>query len=434
MLRRRSVVVICWAIAAAILLPGVAGLGQRLEVGTRVAGSESDAVERELSERFGSPYAQFAVLVMHDAPSPLSGRGRAFLDSVSRAVRLVPGVTKVRGYATPADTFLLGSGGKGEFVLVGLDQHHGPPDVVLSRLRAATSAFRGATPRWTGQIALNSDLRRVSANDARTAERRVLPLALLLLLLAFGSLIAASLPVIAGLLTILLAFGSAGIIAARWPLSIMLQNVVSMIGLGLGIDYALLAVTRFREALDSGESSSEAAAQAARHAGHTIGLSGLAVAVGFAGLLVIPVNELRSVAVGGLLTVAIAVLTAITLLPALLSWLGRRVDLGRVTFFRGTRDRSEAWRRWGLWVARRPVRVLVVASVPIVALAWQAHRMRVGDPSGDWLPPRMESAIALRDLQRMGRSGVLRSLRVVADLPAGAEVQSSRGWAALRQL
>jgi RND superfamily putative drug exporter len=158
------------------------------------------------------------------------------------------------------------------------------------------------------------------------------------------------------------------------------------------------------------------------------------VAVGFAGLLAIPVNELRSVAVGGLLTVAIAVLIALTLLPPVFSWLGPRVDFGRLPAFRAARSRGEGWRRWGLWVAHHPVPVLLLAGLPVGALAWQAHRMSVGEPSGDWLPAEMESAVALRDLERMGRSGVLQSLRVVAELPAGAEIGNSRGWEAVRRL
>src|SRR5439155_609785 len=117
---------------------------------------------------------------------------------------------------------------------------------------------------------------------------------------AFGSLVAAGAPVVSGVLVIVLALGASGMLAARWPLSILLQTFVSMIGLGLGIDYALLSVSRFREALAAGGDPVQAAVATGRSAGRTILLSGLTVALGFAALLAVPLGELRSVAVGGL--------------------------------------------------------------------------------------------------------------------------------------
>ena len=102
---------------------------------------------------------------------------------------------------------------------------------------------------WTGEIPLNLDVRQASSEDMRSAERRALPIALLLLLAAFGSVVAAMLPVAVGVLGVLLTLGVAALVARSWHLSIFVQNVASMIGLGLGIDYALLMVSRFRESL-----------------------------------------------------------------------------------------------------------------------------------------------------------------------------------------
>jgi RND superfamily putative drug exporter len=432
-LRHRLPLIAAWAIALAVLVPRSAHLERSLEVGVRVAGSESSAVEQELASRFGSPYAQFALLVVQDARPPTSPEGRRFLDALAARVRRVSGVTAVRGYQGPADTLLLGLDGRTSLLVVGLDGVHASPDTIVLGLREATATVSGATLHWTGQAVLNADLRRLSADDASNAERRVLPLSLLLLLVAFGTLVAALLPVLAGALTILLAFGAAAVLAARWPLSITLQNVVTMIGLGLGIDYALLTVSRFREGLAAGRSPREAAADTVRHAGHTVALSGLAVAVGFAGLLAIPVNELRSVAVGGLVTVTFAVLLAVTLLPAGLAWMGPFVNRAALPLVRPPTARRLRWQRWSRWVTRRPVLVLVTAGIPVAALAWQARRLQIGEPSSDWLPPRMESAVALRELERAERSGILQTIRVVLELPGGAGIQTAQGWAAARR-
>ena len=433
-LPRTWFILILWLLLAAALLPRASGLEKRLEVGARIAGSGSAAVEADLATRFGSPFAQFVVLVVTDAPAPESPEGRAFLGSLTKRLTTVPGVAAVRGYQGPADIALLGSDGRTTLVLVGLDGESISPDITLAELRAATAAFPGATLRWTGQAALNADLRRMSADDAARAERRVLPLTLLLLLFAFGSITAAALPVLAGALTIGLAYGAAALIAAHWPLSIALQNVVSMIGLGLGIDYALLSVSRFREARADGLDPVSAAEETVRGAAHTLMISGLAVAVGFAGLLFIPVSELRSVAVGGLLTVLIAVLIAVTLLPIVLARFGKRIDRWRFLERRSRAGGGDRWRRWGTWVTRHPVKVLLVAGLPVALLAAQAQRLVVGEPTGDWMPPRMESAIALADLRRVERAAALQTIRVILDLPARNEVQTAAGVAAATKL
>src|SRR5207237_1776921 len=127
--------------------------------------------------------------------------------------------------------------------------------------------YPGATLRWTGEAALNVDLRRKSAEDARRAEWRALPVTLALLFVAFGALVAALLPIASAMLAIGLALGAAALVGELWSLSILLQNVVTMIGLGLGIDYSLLVLQRFREEMRAGDDSRRAAREALRHAG-----------------------------------------------------------------------------------------------------------------------------------------------------------------------
>src|SRR6185436_16401327 len=168
-----------------------------------------------------------------------------------------------------------------------------------------------------------------------------------------------------------LSLGAAVLITRVWPLAVSLQSVVSMLGLGLGIDYALLTLSRFREAREDGSDTFAAAEQAAHHAGRTVALSGAAVAVGFLGLLLVPLTEIRSVAVGGLLAVGSSVLIATTLVPALLACLGGRVESGRLG---SSRAQGRGWPRWGHWVAAHPGRVLVLFGIPVIALALPALR------------------------------------------------------------
>ena len=441
LVRYRRWVVAAWLAALAALAPLAAGVERVLDVGARVDGSESWQVDEMLRRRFDSPFAHYAVLVVAGLAGEVADDSNtALLREIVGTVREVPGVTGTLSFIDHPDR-ALPAHGSGTFVIVGLAPGDAAPDALVPPLRRATAQLAtrlhathpALTLRWTGEVALNHDVRRVSAEEGRTAERRALPLTLAMLLLAFGALAAALLPLAVGLLAITLALGATAALATHWPLSILLENVVTMLGLGLGVDYALLMVGRFREELAAGHDAHTAAARAATGAGHTILLSGAAVLIGFAALMLIPLNELRAVAVGGTLVVLAAALLAVTLLPALLAMLGARVNLGRVRRRVASGRASERWRRWGAWVSAHPVTVLLVAGAPLVALALQARRMDTSLPRANWLPPAMESARGLDDLARMGRAGVVQSLRVIVELPAGTSTLDPAGWEAVRR-
>ena len=210
-------------------------------------------------ERFESPFSRSALLVLAGVEAPDRPAGRAVLDRVVRALAERPEVTGTFSYRDQEDAFFVGAGG-GTFVVVGLDAGEGRVDRLLPGLRRATAGLQAelravhprATLRWTGQAALNYDLWRSSADATHRAERRTLPLTLALLLFAFGSVAAALLTVASGALAVGLALGAVAVAAGHWPLSILAVNVASMIGLALGIDYALLTVSRFREARGKG--------------------------------------------------------------------------------------------------------------------------------------------------------------------------------------
>ena len=441
----RRWIVLAWTIAAAALVPFAMRVEQELEVAARVDGSESALVDEILASRFASPFARFAVLTVSGIPAPTDSAGARVLREVVAALSGNPAAAGTFSWLDAQDSVFVPASGRGTFLVVGLSAH-ATPDALIPELRATTvhlerelqSRWPDAALRWTGEAALNFDLRHASAADAEAAERRVLPLTLLLLILAFGAVVAALLPVGAGMLAIVVTLGLAVVIARWWPLSILLQNVVSMLGLGLGIDYALLTVSRFREAMSAGMSSEDAAVDAAEHAGHTIAVSGIAVAIGFAALLVIPLNELRAIAVGGLLVTAVSVLVATTLLPGVLAWLGPRVGRsgrGAPVHAAGAADvaaPASVWMRWGLWVGRHPRRVLLLAGVPLILLGAQARRIDTELPRGDWLPRDMESAVGVRDLGAMGRSGVVNTMRIVVEMPAGTSILAAAGWEATR--
>src|SRR5688500_15864117 len=206
--RRRREFFVAWAAVAAVLLPAASGLERRLQMGARIPGSESDDVARLIETRFSSPFANFAVLVVRGIPDVRDSAGRAALSTVVAALRADPEVTGAFSILDTPDTLFAGASG-GTFVIVGL-RADAAADGVLAGLRsmgrqielANRSADPGLELLWTGEGPLTADLRRASADDANDAERRVLPIVLVLLAVAFGAVAAAALPVAAGALAI----------------------------------------------------------------------------------------------------------------------------------------------------------------------------------------------------------------------------------------
>ncbi len=432
--RRRWIAVGCLVIGL-LLLPFAPQTADKLEVGgAAVDRSEAAKVDALLQTEFTSPFANYLVLVVTGMPSLDDTSGLDVLMDIEDTLRDIASVTSMLSYLHPVDPVFLSE--HGTFLLVGISVEERRMDEVVLELRRATHSLqeqlRSAYPKialaWTGAGALDYDLRLTSARDATEAEQRVLPLTLILLFVVFGSVVSALCPVVIGGLGVALSLGAAVLISSYWPMTILLQNIVTMIGLGIGIDYCLLMVGRFREEIISNPDPETAAINTLRTAGHTIVLSGSAVAIGFAALLVVPATELRSIATGGLLVVGFSIFLATMLLPGFLTWLGSRVEAGRLWRPRAASSPSPRWRAWGRWVTARPLLVLVVFGLPLAVLASQARHISTDIPTGSWLPEQMESTQGAVALQRMGKAGIVQTIRVIVEFPAGQLADSEKSW------
>src|SRR5580692_470451 len=432
--------------AAIALLPFSFHAERRLETATRVEGSQAETVREELASRFRSPFVDRVVLVIEGVPPADSEEGGQVLETIVAGLREQPGVSGAVSYLELRDPIFLGRGG-GTFVLVGLTSTGGPVESLVPELHQLASSLenqlRGRYPKvnieLTGEIPLNFDIRKASSDDVDRGESLVIPATLALLLVAFGSLIAALIPLAVGQLAIATAMAIAGFLAARWHLSILVQNLATMLGLGLGIDYALLMISRFREAISAGHDGRRASAIAARQAGRTLLISASTVAIGFLALLTVPISEIRSIGVAGFLVAGMSVLLTNTLVPAVMALLGPRIDAGRMPFTpkldsnRAART-GNRWRQWGRVIVAHPWLALLLAGAPLLLLAWQARRLDTSLPRGSWLPQSAESVHALNTLQKMGRDGIVLSLRMIVELPADSIAQSDAGWNAIDRL
>ena len=430
-------------VAVLALLPFSFHAEHHLETATRIEGSEAQIVTQDLATRFRSPFVDRVVLVVQGLPPVDSDEGEQALGTIEERLGKEPGVSGVVSHLDFRDPIFLGKGG-GTFILVGLASTEGPVESLVPRLHEVASSLQdqlrsrypGVKLELTGETPLNFDIRKASADDVRHAETLVIPATLVLLLVAFGSLVAALIPLAVGQLAIATALAIAGFLALRWHLSILVQNLSTMLGLGLGIDYALLMVSRFREAIAVEPNGFKASGIAARQAGHTLVISASTVAIGFLALLTVPISEVRSIGVAGFLVAGMSVLLASTLVPALLGVLGMRINAGRLPFL-ASLDANRAartgnrWRRWGRVIVAHPWVAIVVAGVPLLVLASQAARLDTSVPRGDWLPPAAESVRALHSLERMDRAGIVYSLRVMLELPNDSIAQTDSGWNAL---
>ena len=433
---------------AFVLMPFSYKVERRLETATHIKDGESERVALELAQRFQAPYGQRLVVVISAIPDPDSAKSADALSFLTSSLRSVPGVAGAISSLDWPDPVFTGSNG-GALIIVGLDPHGEPFEALVPRLRAKAdwmedqlrSQYPDIKLEITGETPLTFDLRKVSADDVRHAEERAMPVTLFLLLLAFGSLVAALLPLGIGVLSISMALGAAALLAHYLHLSILVQNLATMLGLGLGIDYALLMVNRFREALAEGYDHGQAADIAAFQAGRTLMISATTVAIGFSALLIVPISELRSIGIAGLLVTVLSVILCTFILPWVLGLLGHRVNAVRVRLPLGRfktpecqREASKRWVRWGSIITGRPWTALLVAAIPLLILAFQARRIAPGIPDRDSLPAAAESVQGLHTLQGMGRSGVVQSLRVIVELPPQTPPLSPTGWLAVSSL
>jgi RND superfamily putative drug exporter len=469
--RRKSLLIVAvWLVLALVATPFATRIHDVLDPAVRLRGSESERVDNALRERFKSPFTQIALLHVENGVDARTADGQAVLKRVTEAVRTASGVQGVMSYLDNADSMYLGKDGS-PIIVVGLTTTDGGGTPVaggaaaalaarlsvMHELRRTTDVLRGELLPlhpdiafgWTGETVVYADMRRVSSEETRKAELRVLPITLVLLLIAFRSWLAAILPMLCGGLTIWIALGAVAALNSVWPSSLIVVSIISMVGLGLSIDYALLVVSHYRDALEQGLARAEAVAQAARHAGRTVALSGSAVAIGFAAMLMVPVSEVASVGLGGLLVTTVAVLVASSLLPVLLAWAAPWLDAGarrkavqsgggvKVSDPADTGSSALAgrrWRRWARWVARHPLAVLLGAGLPLVLLATQATHLRIDLPRGRWLPDSAESIRVLHGIDAVARGNFGQIIPVVLELPRGTTLHDEAGWRAESRL
>jgi putative drug exporter of the RND superfamily len=415
-----------WIVALVASVPYAMQLPSLLSSGGfQVSGSESAQVSHELIEKLHIPPSTLTV-VFHSATTNVNDPAyQQELNSTIDTIRAFHDVTSV----TPGG---VGQDGRTTFVNVGFDKDEDSMRKYIADFRARLPGGANAHPAQvylTGRLAVEDDLNTISLQDVERADTTVLPIAGLLLLAVFGTFGAAILPLVLAIITIPLALAVIYPIASASPITTSVTSIVSIIGLGLSIDYSLFITRRFREELAGGRDTLEALAWTVATAGEAIVFSGLTVMIGFCGLMLIGTG-LTSVGLGGAATVAVAVLAALTFLPALLSILGSRINALRVPWLwrltmpkAGAHGNNETgfWHRLAMGVMRLPVMIIALVVLMLVGLGWPAFSLTIGSPiSADTLPRAAQSRQGLAILTAQYPSFNENPLEVTAQTPDGS--------------
>ncbi|MHB8507238.1 MAG: MMPL family transporter [Candidatus Dormibacteria bacterium] len=396
--RRWAVLVLSAALMAASGLLVLRGGDLRDPRGGVVeAGRASAAIDRELPKTGGS---SFEVIL---ASRTLVARDLAFRDAVAAAVAPLRSDSRVKTITTPYDAEnpqaagMISRDGHSVVVVVALKDDFARARLYLDAVEQEIHAG-SLTRTVTGGVAIGSAFDHYLAADLRRAEAYSLPMSLLLLLLVFGAVVAALLPVGVGVLSILGALGGVFLLSHTTEVSQYALNIVTLIGLGVSIDYSLFLVSRYREELGRGASSEEAVTVAMGTAGRAILFSGVTVAIGLSGMLFYRGIFLASMGEAGAISVGLAVFYSLTFLPALLSILGGNVNRLSLPFAR--RGRGRGWHRLATAVMRRPMLVLVPTVAFILLAGSPFFHIRLANGDVEMLPPRAQARRGYEQLIR----------------------------------
>ena len=412
--RFRWAILLAWGgllIASAFFAPELSG---RLKGGGfEGANSEAERVQNLMTEEFGASPAALTVVFTGDG---MPARSKEFQDAQEHAldgVRKLGHVRKVASYAGSKDSRFISKDGKKSYAIitsnVSVDETRNVVDGVREEVRSEE-----LETYVTGAPAVYQDLEDASNEDVKQAEKYAFPFAVVILIFAFGTLVAAGVPVLIGGASVLTALAVLYFITGFYDMSVFTLTLSTMLGLGLGIDYALFFVSRFREELED-HVTAEAVPRTVATAGRSIFFSGTAVLIGLSGLLFFPFMFMRSIGVAGVVVVFVSVTAALTLLPALLGVLGPNVNRLAIRR-RGIGVGTAFWSRSAEVVMRHPFVVILLTAAILGVLLHPVGHMKVGIPEATVLPQKYESRAGDDILKKNFEYADLNPMEIVATL------------------
>jgi RND superfamily putative drug exporter len=434
-----------WAVLAAALVFAAIGatwgtgvFGALTGGGFADPGSESTRAYTRITQEFGSQNPDLIVLYATDSATVDDPGFRQAVTGTLDRLRQRPEVAGVVSYYDNQAAQLVSRDRRATYAVVQLraagahtktDAYHAlRSDLPAPKALAGADSDKlhrpGLTTEVGGNVAFLSQANEQTTKDITRAEQVSLPVLLVLLVVIFGGLVAAVTPLLIGGLAILGGLIATRLLTGVTDMSIFAINIITLVGLGMAIDYALFVVSRFREELTAGRGTTEAIERTMATAGRTVLVSGVTIALALASLLIFPQGFLRSMGLGGMAAVLVAMLAALTVLPALLAVLGPRINAWRVPlpWRRKGRD-GGGWARLARSVMRRPVRYLVGVVVLLVLLAAPFVNVRWGGYDERVLPAGASSRVVTERIAAEFPGGTVAPVSVLVSGASAADAQ-----------
>jgi uncharacterized membrane protein YdfJ with MMPL/SSD domain len=434
---RRWVVLVAWVLVLLAALPFAARQTDHLTSGGfEVPGSQSQVVRENLTRFEGAQRDQLAAVLARREGAGAAAV-RAEIDRVGRIARELPHVELTAEAAARAKR----EAGSASITVVPLSvqgERDETADMTVDFRDELLAGSHGAVePHLVGQQAMWAGMQDLTKEDLASAERIGFPVVLIILLAVFGSFAAATLPLALGFASVMITGAIIFFLSQATPMSVFVTNIASMIGIGVAVDYSLFVLARYREEIRGGAERDEARRVALRTSGLAVAFSGVTVMLSLAGLYLVHSTTIRSMAMGAIIVVAISILAAVTLLPALMSLLGRRAYArGRLAVLSGLivrlvrtrrrrpgstapRERRGFWERWTAAVTHRPwVSALATAAV-LLALAVPALSLDFGNGALRQFPAGNETRVGADLAAQKAGPGASGPVQLLAELDAG---------------
>jgi RND superfamily putative drug exporter len=424
--RRKALVAAVWAAVLVALGLGALTLSGQLSNSVTIPGTESQRAVDQLTEKFPQANAGGATArVVIEAPAGTAvtdAKGKAAVEALVGQLKTAPKVAAV------VDPFQAQSISPDRRVALAQVSYGAKAYELTDEDRQALQAPADAARAAGFTVEFGGDaVQGVPATGA--TEGLGVAVAAVVLIITFGSLVAAGIPLLTALIGVGTGMGGIFLASGFLELNSNTPILALMIGLAVGIDYALFIVSRYRHELSIGRDPEEAAGRAAGTAGSAVVFAGLTVIIALAGLTVVGIPFLGQMGVAAAVTVAIAVLIALTLLPAILGFAGTRVAGGRIRLRRKPVETTHG-ERWARFVARHRIPVLLVALAGMAVVALPALSMQLGLPNDSTAAPESTQKKAYDIASRSFGEGSNGPLLVVVDVSATADRQAALGQAA----
>jgi RND superfamily putative drug exporter len=399
-----------WLVAAVIFGFFASKLPSKLEGDGFRTDGDYEAVQQELHDTFNFP--EDTLLVLFEKAENQSP------ESYQNQISSVLSDIEATGDPSAIDSPLENKEFMKEHVAyaaVHYDDQSLEMDPIIDEVQSIIKGEKGVS--ITGGPVISKDINKASQDDLKRAELIGLPVALIVLLLALGTVVSSILPLIVGGVTIVIGFGVLSLIADSVDLAIFILNIAPMLGLALSIDFSLLFINRYKEEHANGRTIDDALTVTIAKAGHSILFSALCVFIGLGSLLLIDIDIFKNVAIGGMTVIVIAVIGSMTLLPALLKVLGDRVY--KWPIIRTNSDASNRWRTFAGFVMKHPIFIAIAALAILGAGIIPVKNMNLTIPGAGSLPTSFESRTAYDTIEEEFNQDAASTVFAIAERNGG---------------